>query len=148
MKKLKFGLLMLCAVVLIGLCACEAQQTETAVTYDTVSEEEQEVVDFILKKSSVWATDCTGASFTKYDGRVAFAAMYYKQINASEYAGWTKWYYFDVNNATLVEYDSQYRDYSMPGGTYTYDQTWYSSWSQEEKKDYLAQQYDAYLNDN
>jgi hypothetical protein len=148
MKKIKYGLVILYAVVLMGLCACGEKPMKETVTYETLSEEERAVVDLILNKSSLWESDCTEVGFSVHHGRTAFFTSHYKQECPNEYAGWTKWYYFDVRDGILVEGDVRFERFILAGGLgRSYIPKWSSDWSRSEKRNHLAQQYHAFLND-
>jgi hypothetical protein len=148
MKRIKCGLVILYAMVLMGLCACGEEPMKETVTYETVSEEERAVVDLILNKSSLWESDCTEVGFSVHHGRTAFFTSHYKQACPNEYAGWTKWYYFNVEDGIFAEQDVRLERFITAGGFgRSYIPKWSASWSRSEKRNHLAQQYHAFLNE-
>lgn len=148
----KFCIFILAILVSIAglFCGC----AQDPVTYASLSEEEQAVVDFIYQNRGVWnSSACGSLSFTDVDGKPClFTFSLESQQSRYEFCGWRRWYSYNMSAQTIEEYDSKYVFYSgyKPSeGTpidLTYTPSWDNRWSESEAKDYIAQKYYNYLN--
>lgn len=142
-------LLMALALLTAALCSCGQTQPEAA-TYDTLSQQGQAVVDYILSCSGQWASGCTGTGFSDLDGTPVFNVSYYETSGSDSVSGWVRSYAYNVETAQFEELDAVYKHYtgySASGTTFSpsFLISWNSSWSDTQKKDYLANQYASYL---
>lgn len=150
MRKRMLWLLMPLILGAAALCSCGQTQPET-VTYDALSQQGQAVVDYILSCSSQWASGCTGTGFSDLDGTPVFNVSYYENSGSDSVSGWVRSYAYDLETNRFEELDAVYRHYTgydTASGTKfspTFLFSWHSSWSDSEKKDYLANQYASYL---
>ena len=149
MRKRMLWLLMTLIFGTAALCSCGQTQPET-VTYDALSQQGQAVVDYILSCSGQWASGCTGTGFSDLDGTPVFNVSYYETSSSDSVSGWVRSYAYDLETTRFEELDAVYRHYtgySASGTTFSpsFLISWDSSWSDLEKKDYLANQYDSYL---
>ncbi len=160
MNRKFFILLLAVSIFIVGLfcgCAQDAQKVEDPVTYALLSEEEQALVDFIYEKRGKWnSSECGSVGFTQYDEKPCLVTFSVYSQSLDGYSGWRRWYTYNLNERTLEEYDSKFVSYSgyttETGGLTTkkllYNPSWDNSWSESEAKDYIAQKYDSYLNDD
>ena len=107
-----------------------------------------------VNKKDVWETDCTETDFVDGDDGLLFYAASYKLLTTTptnQFGGDRVWYSFDPEYQTFDVYDSEYRSLSYLGlddGGYEksdqeYEPSYDTRWSEEEKKNCLA---DNYLN--
>lgn len=133
-----------------ALCSCGQSQPET-MTYDALSQQSQTVIDFILSCSGQWASGCTGTGFSELDGTPVFNVSYYETSGSDSVSGWVRSYTYDLEAASFQEVDAVYRHYTgydaASGTTFSPSHLfhWDPSWSEQEKKDYLAVCYASYL---
>lgn len=148
--KVRNTLLFFAAVLLLaaGLCGCGNAPKE--VTYDSLPEHDQAVIDYIFSKRSLWENGCSSAGFQTEDDATTFWVSYVEMTTSDTYSGWTRWYAFDETCNEFSEVDSSfkvYQGFSLSGEKLSPSllSEWDSLWSDTQKKDYLAQKYDSYL---
>lgn len=139
-----------CAVTLCGCggSSVAVEQEEEEVTYESLSAEEQAVVDFIYGMKRVWDYDyCTRIVFTTHDGVNAIEASYLKSSGYEE----SIYYSYDLESCEFEKVDSSFTVYEVIGNTSTsdflssYRVNWHHNWSETEQKDKLAQLYMSFL---
>ncbi len=147
---------LLLALFLLALCACgeapEVEEEEEPVTYASLSEVDQTVVDYIYGKKGTWETmnlygssyTCTRVYFTTHDGVPAFLCYY-----ESSPIFYNRYFSYDVDRQEFTEMEITTNYVSVFGHASPSDflstVTYSPRWTEEAKKDTLAQKYAFYL---
>lgn len=136
-------------VILIAIILSSCGQAKKTHTYADLSDDQKATIDFIMSKSDEWETEqCDKVWFTTYQGEPVVSVFNLEHNYGSEFSG--KWISYSYDLAADEFYSVYQRD---EYGTYynssgwgvgkkeerpTHKKEWSVSWSEEQKKDYLA----------